>query len=284
MRVFVAVDMEGATGVAHRDHVVPGGRDYERARKWLTGDVRAAVEGAVAAGADEVWVSDGHGDMRNLIVDELPEAARVVIGPAQSKNRPLVQMTGIDDGDFAACLFVGFHSRAGTPGGLLSHTWVGALVHEIRLQGRPAGESLLDAAIAGHYGTPVVLVTGGDDVCREVEADLGADLETVAVKRVLGTSACASLTPARAQREIREAAERAVAARAKRAPWTTTPPVVMEVEFHRREMREKALRANVGEASGERGVRYEAPDVPTAAKHVWRGLEAALLEDSSWLA
>lgn len=284
MRVFVAVDMEGATGVAHRDHVVPGGRDYERARMWLTGDVRAAVEGAVAAGADEVWVSDGHGDMRNLIVDELPEAARVVIGPAQSKNRPLVQMTGIDDGDFAACLFVGFHSRAGTPGGLLSHTWVGALVHEIRLQGRPAGESLLDAAIAGHYGTPVVLVTGGDDVCREVEADLGADLETVAVKRVLGTSACASLTPARAQREIREAAERAVAARAQRAPWVTTPPVVMEVEFHRREMREKALRANVGEASGERGVRYEAPDVPTAAKHVWRGLEAALLEDSTWLA
>lgn len=284
MRVFVAVDMEGATGVAHRDHVVPGGRDYERARKWLTGDVRAAVEGAVAAGADEVWVSDGHGDMRNLIVDELPEAARVVIGPAQSKNRPLVQMTGIDDGDFAACLFVGFHTRAGTPGGLLSHTWVGALVHEIRLQGQPAGESLLDAAIAGHYGTPVVLVTGGDDVCREVQADLGDDLETVAVKRVLGTSACASLTPKRAQREIREAAERAVGARASRKPWTTTSPVVMEVEFHRREMREKALRANVGEATGERCVRYEAPDVPTAAKHVWRGLEAALLEDSSWLA
>lgn len=284
MRVFVAVDMEGATGVAHRDHVVPGGRDYERARKWLTGDVRAAVEGAVAAGAEEVWVSDGHGDMRNLIVDELPDEARVVIGPAQSKNRPLVQMTGIEDGDFAACLLVGFHTRAGTPGGLLSHTWVGALVHEIRLQGRPAGESLLDAAIAGHYGTPVVLVTGGDDVCSEVRADLGDDLETVAVKRVLGPSACASLTPARAQREIREAAERAVAARDERSPWTTTAPVVMDVEFHRREMREKALRANVGEAVGERAVRYEAVDVPTAAMRVWRGLEAALLEDSSWLA
>lgn len=284
MRVFVAVDMEGATGVAHRDHVVPGGRDYERARTWLTGDVSAAVEGAVAAGADEVWVSDGHGDMRNLLVDELPEEARVVIGPAQSRNRPLVQMTGIDDGDFDAALLVGFHSRAGTPGGLLSHTWVGALVHEIRLQGFPAGESLLDAAIAGHYGTPVVLVTGGDDVCREVHADLGDDLETVAVKRVLGPSACASLTPKRAQALIREAAERAVRARAGRRPWTTTPPVVMEVEFHRREMREKALRANVGSAEGERAVRYEADDVPTAAKHVWRGLEAALLEDGSWLA
>ena len=75
-----------------------------------------------------------------------------------------------------------------------------------------------------------------------------------------------------------------MAARASRRPWTTTPPVVLEVEFHRREMREKALRANVGDATGERAVCYEADDVPTAAKQVWRGLEAALLEDSSWLA
>ena len=168
-------------------------------------------------------------------------------------------MTGIDDGDFAACLFVGFHTRAGTPGGLLCHTWVGALVHEIRLQGQPAGETLLDAAIAGHYGTPVVLVTGGDDVCREARADLGDDLETVAVKRVLGTSACASLTPAaRAARDPRGRRARRGARARSAAPWTTTPPVVMEVEFHRREMREKALRANVGESSGERAVRYEA--------------------------
>jgi len=283
MRVFVAVDMEGATGVAHRDHVTPEGRDYGRARKWLTGDVNAAVEGAVAAGADEVWVSDGHGDMRNLLVEDLHEAARVVVGPAQSENRPLVQMAGIEQGGFDACLLVGFHSRAGTPGGLLCHTWVGALVHEIRLQGRVAGETLLDAAIAGHYGTPVVLVTGGDDVCREARADLGDDLVTVAVKQVLGPSACASLTPARAQREIREAAERAVRARSTREPWTTTPPVTIEVAFHRREMAKRALHAAVGEASGERAVRYVADDVPTAARRVWRGLEAALREDSKWL-
>src|SRR5262249_31429290 len=61
MKVFIAVDMEGATGVAHREHLLPGGNDYERARKWLTGDVNAAVEGAVAAGATDVYVNDGHG-------------------------------------------------------------------------------------------------------------------------------------------------------------------------------------------------------------------------------
>lgn len=283
MKVFVAVDMEGATGVAHREHLLPGGNDYERARHWLTGDVNAAVEGAVAAGATEVYVNDGHGNMRNLVIDDLHEAARLVVGPAQARNKPLVQVTGIEEGGFEAAMFVGFHSRAGTPSGLLSHTWVGMLVHEIRLQGKTAGETLLDAAIVGHYGTPVVLVTGADDVCREARADLGNDLPVVEVKRALGPSACASLTPKRSQALIRAAAEKAVRERGKRRPWTTSPPVSMEVEFHRREMAHRALDSGLGKASGERSVRYEGRDVPSVAIDLWRGLEQALREDGSFL-
>ena len=283
MKVFVAVDMEGATGVAHRDHLMPGGHDYERARKWLTSDVNAAIEGAVAAGATEVWVNDGHGIMRNLVVEDLHEAARVVVGPAQTRNKPLVQVTGIEQGGFEAALFVGFHSRAGTPQGLLSHTWVGMLVHEIRLQGRVAGETLLDAAIVGHYGTPVVLVTGADDVCREARADLGEDLATVEVKKVLGPTACASLVPKRTFPMIREAAERAVRERGKRRPWTTSSPVTLEVDFHRREMAARALEVGVGERTGERTVKWTGVDVPSTVTLLWRGLEEALREDGAFL-
>lgn len=285
MKVFIAVDMEGATGVAHREHLLPGGNDYERARRWLTGDVNAAVEGAVAAGATEVFVNDGHGNMRNILLDELHEAARLVVGPAQARNKPLVQVTGIEEGGYEACFLVGFHSRAGTKGGLLSHTWVGMLVHEIRLQGKPAGESLLDAAIVGHYGTPVVLVTGADDVIREAKADLGAGLATVEVKKALGPSACASLTPKRAQALIRAAAEKAVRERAKRKPWTTTAPVTMEVEFHRREMATRALDNGLGalHPKNDRCVIYKGPDVPTVSAQVWRGLEEAMREDGSFL-
>ena len=283
MKVFIAVDMEGATGVAHREHLLPGGNDYERARKWLTGDVNAAVEGAVAAGATEVFVNDGHGNMRNVVIDELHEAARLVVGPAQAKNKPLVQVTGIEVGGFEAAMFVGFHSRAGTPKGLLSHTWVGMLVHEIRLQGQVAGETLLDAAIIGHYGTPLVLVTGADDVCLEAKADLGADLATVEVKRVLGPSACASLTPKKSQQLIRAAAEKAVRERGRRKAWTTTPPVTMDLEFHRREMAQRALDTGLGTLVGERCVRYVGKDVPSASADLWRGLEEALREDGSFL-
>jgi D-amino peptidase len=283
MKIFIAVDMEGATGVAHREHLLPGGNDYEKARRWLTNDVNAAVEGAVAAGATEVFVNDGHGNMRNLLLDDLHEAARLVVGPAQYRNKPLVQVTGIEQGGFDAAMFVGFHSRAGTPGGLLSHTWVGMLVHEIRLQGRPAGETLLDAAIVGHYGVPVVLVTGADDVVREARADLGDDLATVEVKKVLGPSACATLSPKRTRAMIREAAEAAVAGRARRQPWRATPPVRMEVEYHRREMALRALDIGLGSLCDERCVRYEGPDVPSVAAEVWRGLEEAMREDGSFL-
>lgn len=283
MKIFIAVDMEGATGVAHREHLLPGGNDYERARKWLTSDVNAAIQGAVDAGATEVYVNDGHGNMRNIIIDDLHEAARLVVGPAQSKNKPLVQVTGIESDTFDAAMLVGFHSRAGTPGGLLSHTWVGLLVHEIRLQGKVAGEALLDAAIIGHYGTPVVLVTGADDACKEAREDLGSDLITVEVKKALGPSACASLTPKKTAPMIREASKRAVLERAKRKPTQVTGPVQMDVEFHRREMASRALELNVGERIGERAVRYSAKDVPTATIQLWRGLEEALREDGSFL-
>ena len=180
-------------------------------------------------------------------------------------------------------MLVGFHSRAGTPGGLLSHTWVGMLVHEIRLQGQVAGESLLDAAIVGHFGTPVVLVTGADDVCREAKADLGQDLSTVEVKRVLGPSACASLTPKKSAALIRAAAEKAVRERSRRKPWTTKPPVTMDVEFHRREMATRALDTGLGTLVGERCVRYTGKDVPSTSADLWRGLEEALREDGSFL-
>lgn len=280
MRVFISVDMEGATGVCHRDHLLAGGQDYERARKWLTGDVNAAVEGAVAGGASEAVVADGHGTMRNLIVEEIHEAARLVLGPAQARNRPLGQVTGIEEGRYDAAMLVGYHSRANTPGGLLSHTWVGSLVHEIRLNGRPAGEALLNAAVFSSYGVPVVMATGADDLCREVRADLGDDLIVVETKRALGPSACISLSPARSRRLIRDAAEKAM--RLRRPPLAVARPVVLDLDLHRADMRERALELG-GEPEGERGIRFRGETAAEAVRALWRTLEEAMREDGSFL-
>jgi len=129
----------------------------------------------------------------------------------------------------------------------------------------------------------VVLVTGADDVVREARADLGADLAVVEVKRVLGPTATATLVPRRTREMIRAAAEQAVRERARRRPWTTSGPVVIEVEFHRREMATRALDTGLGRLTGERCVRYEGADVPAVVREVWRGLEEALREDGSFL-
>ena len=280
MRIFLSVDMEGATGVCHRDHLLAGGQDYERARGWLTGDVNAAIEGALAGGATEIVVADGHGTMRNLLLDDLHESARLVTGPAQARNRPLGQVTGIDDGKYDGAMLIGYHSRAGTPGGLLSHTWVGALVQEIRLNGRPAGEALLNAAIFGHYKVPVLLATGADDFVREVQADLGADLLTVEVKRALGPSAVITSTPRRAQALIRAAAKEAMATG--RRPFTATRPVVIELEYHRTDMRARGLELG-GEPFGARGIRFSEESVPATVARVWAALAHTLREEASFL-
>jgi D-amino peptidase len=280
MRVFLSADMEGITGVCHRDHLLAGNADYERARRWLTSDVNAAVQGAVDGGATEIVVADGHATMRNVLLDELHPAAQLLCGPANTRNRQLVQLAGLEPDRFDRAMLVGYHTRAGTPGGLLSHTWVGAAVHEIRLQGQPAGEALLNAAILGHYGIPVVFATGADDFEREVKADLGDDLEVAVVKRTLGPTGVISLSLAAATERIRAGAARAM--KAERAPLKTAAPVRVELDFHRREMRDQGAEM-AGVKVGERTLVFEGESVPAAVEQLWRAVTHALREESGFL-
>ncbi len=280
MRVYISADMEGATGVCHRDHLMAGGQDYEAARRWLTGDINAAVEGALAAGATDIVVADGHATMRNVLLDQLHEAARLLQGPAQPSNREFGQLAALEHDRFDAAFLIGHHTRAGTEGGLLAHTWVGSLVREIRLQGEPASESRLNAAIWGHFGIPVALATGADDYCREVRDELGADLTVVAVKQALGTSAVITLTPPRAQALIREAA--AASLRSLRAPLDVGTPVRVEIDFWRDDMRARAATLG-GEPIGRTTLTFEGDDLPAVFRSVWAALAQALRDDPSFL-
>ena len=280
MRVFLSADMEGITGVCHRDHLLAGNPDYERARRWLTSDVNAAVQGAVDGGATEIVVADGHATMRNVLLDELHPQAQLLCGPAHTRNRQLVQLAGLEPGRFDCGMLVGYHSRAGTPGGLLAHTWVGAAVHEIRLQGKPAGEALLNAAILGHYGIPVVFATGADDFEREVKADLGDDLEVAVVKRTLGPSGVISLSLAAATERIRAGAARAMTAQ--REALQVPSPVRIELDFHRREQRDQGAQL-AGTKVDERTLRFEASTVVEAVEQLWRALTHALREEGFFL-
>jgi D-amino peptidase len=284
MKLFICADMEGATGIVHRDQLLDeGGARYVAGCRSLTADINAAIEGAVEAGFDEVVISEGHAHMRNVVLEELHPAARLIRGPATFVNKPLCQIAGLD-ASFQLAFFLGFHSRAGTPGGLLSHTWAGAIVHEITVNGKVFGETAINAAICGAFGVPVGLVCGADDVAREATVDLG-NVEVAVTKKAMGFNIAECWGPKATQVIIRDAALRA----AKRyladdfAPFHVGTPVVAELETHRREMAERMGVVAGLERIGPRRVRAIADRPDVALSMLWHAVTEAFHEPAGWL-
>lgn len=227
MRVYVSVDMEGIAGVVHEDQTNPVdprcAGEYARFRRLMTLEANAAVEGALAAGASRVVVNDAHWLMRNLLVEELHEAAELVSGDP----KPLSMMQGIADG-FDAAFLVGYHAMAGTAEAVLDHTYTDR-VSRAWLNGAPIGEVGLNTALAGAHGVPVALVTGDQAVAAEARALLGEGVATAIVKQAIGRQAARSLPPVAARARIRDAATAAL--RGRHEPWQAPSPSTIEVEF-----------------------------------------------------
>jgi len=203
MKVFISCDIEGIAGVVERDQTRSQGKDYERARTWMTDEVNAVIESALECNAAKILVNDAHGDMTNILIDRLNPQASLISG----HHKPLVMMEGIQQG-FDAVAFVGYHARMGTLSGVLDHTMFGQVVQEFRINNRLFGETGINALIAGHYRTPVVLVCGDDHTAKEAKAFLG-QVTTVAVKRGITRYAAESLHPQEAASRIKEAALKA---------------------------------------------------------------------------
>lgn len=257
MKVLISVDMEGISGVVTGDHTSSSHKEYERFRKLMTAEANAAVEGALAGGATQIVVNDSHGGMTNILIEELNPAAELISG----SPKPFGMMQGIGP-DADAVFFVGYHGASGTGAAVLEHTWSGRVV-EARLNGRTVGETGLNAALAGAYGAPVVLVTGDTAVTEEARALLG-EIETVAVKDGVTRTAARCLHPEVACQRIREVAERAL--KLKGAPFVVPPPITVQVVFHR------ALHADMAElVPGSRRVdgrtvEWTGEDMPTVYK------------------
>jgi D-amino peptidase len=229
VRVYISVDMEGIAGVVHESQTDPTdpacAAEYGRFRRLMTAEANAAVEGAVAAGATRVLVNDSHWFMRNLLAEELHQAAELVAG--DPKPRSMVQ--GIDDASgFDAALFIGYHARAGTRNAILDHTYADR-IHEVRLNGKPAGELALNAALAGVHGVPVALVSGDSALAAEAKDLLGDGMSTVVVKEAVSRHAARSVAPAVACRMIRDEVTRAL--QRKHAPFVLPAPIALEVDF-----------------------------------------------------
>ncbi len=205
MRVYISSDIEGVAGVVDWGHSLPGGPEYGRARRLMTAEVNAAAVAAFAAGAEDVLVNDSHGPMNNIVIEELDERIELVTG----RPKTLTMVHGVDDG-FDLAMFLGYHAKAGTAGGVLEHSYAGICVFDITVNGRSYGEFGLNTMLAGFHGVPVVLASGDQKLAAEV-AEVNPHTETVVVKQAVSRTAARSLTPRAAQGRIAEAVTRVLA-------------------------------------------------------------------------
>ncbi|ACC73341.1 M55 family metallopeptidase [Paraburkholderia phymatum] len=206
MKVLISVDIEGVAGVVSPEQTRAGNGEYERARRWMTLEANAAIEGAFAGGATDVWVNDSHGGFRNLLPDMLDARANVILG----KPRTLGMMAGLE---YAPQLvfMIGYHSMAQSSG-ILAHTINSFAFTRVTMNGHDVGEAGLYGALAHEYGARVVLLSG-DDVFAEETKPQFPDAAFVVTKQATGYGSGVTHTPERACSAIREAARDVVTRR-----------------------------------------------------------------------
>lgn len=281
LRVFISCDMEGCTGIVHNDQLVPGGFDYVRGRELMTGDVVAAAEAALSyEDVTQVRICDGHGTMRNVLIERLPSGVDLVTGPASSRG--LCQVEGLDAG-YDVLLCVGYHAMAGTPGALLSHTWIGSIVSEVRVNGRAFGELALNAGIAGDLGIPVAFLSGDEAACVEARSFLGDHLVTVPVKRAVGVKSAVCRTPSDTAEAIRLGVLTALEGLERLKPFVVEGPVEVAVSFHRTDMADRAAKRPGAERTGPHQLTFSRPTFTDAARETWALLEWTAGEQPEWL-
>lgn len=227
MKFYLSTDMEGVacvTGLAGQ----PLGncpKQYEFARKILTAETNAAIDGLKTAGDVEIIVEDGHSDgTSNLLYDELRRGVKILSGVPRPRR-----LTGLDE-TFAGVLLIGYHPMAGVEGGVLSHTFSSVAIHNMWLNGRLIGEIGLTAVQAGSLGVPVIFVSSCKEGVREAKEWIPG-VKTVAVKEGFGRNCALSLHPLDAQERIREAVKRAVANLANFKPVRLAPPYELKIEY-----------------------------------------------------
>ncbi len=225
LKIYISADMEGVVGVVTGDQLGPSGFEYQRFRGFMTQEVNTAIEAAFEGGATEVVVSDSHGNGENLLLEQLPDNVVVV----RSWPRPLSMMEGID-ASFDGAIFLGYHTSTTNTRGVRAHTLSSARLTAVRLNGQAMAEAGINAAIAGHFGVPIILVSGDDAIVEETTALLG-DVEGAVVKWALGFHSAKTLTPEAAYAVIREKAQAAMARIQDFKPYRLDGPIQLEVSF-----------------------------------------------------
>lgn len=227
LKIHISVDLEGIAGAVTGDQLGVGGFEYQRFREFATAEAVAAVEAAFEAGATEVLVADSHGNGQNLLIEKFPENVKVI----RSWPRKLGMMQGVEEGGFDGAIYIGYHSSTDYMTGVRAHTKSSASITSLKLNGKVAGESYFNAAIAGEFGTPIIMISGDDAAIEEAQDAIGNGLEGAIVKWDYSFHSAKSLHPVAAQKLIAEKTKAAIERIDEFKPLKLEGPITMDISF-----------------------------------------------------
>jgi len=225
MKIYISADMEGVAGVVTGDQLGTGGFEYERFRNFMTEEVVACIEAAKEAGATEILVSDSHGNGENILIEKLPNDVMIV----RSWPRPLGMMEGIDE-TFDGAIFLGYHASTDSKEGVRAHTMSSANITSVKINNIVMPEAGINALIAGHFGVPIILVTG-DNIAIEETQNLIGNIEGAIVKQAISFHSAKTMTPEASYKLIREKTKAAIKRIKEFKPYTLKEPLVLELSL-----------------------------------------------------
>lgn len=224
-KFMIRSDMEGVSGVTSYEEVIPGTPGFSFGQRMMMEDLKALLLGLHEGGAGEIVIYDEHYYGRNIVLDDLPDPVSVICGKPPYRND---WAGGIDD-SFAGMIMLGFHSKAGTPGGLLHHTYEPDIA-DIRINDVSVGEIGVESAIAGECGVPMILLIGDSAGVAEARVLISSCLH-VSVKQSLCEWGACCYPPAKTGQWIRAAGKQAASAAANGSAFHFGRNIRMEVDL-----------------------------------------------------
>ena len=260
LKIYISADMEGVVGAVTGDQLGPQGFEYNRFREFMTEEVKAAVEAAFEAGATDIVIRDSHGNGENILIEKLPGNVTLV----RSWPRPLMMMEGIDD-TFDGAIFLGYHTSTTNMTGVRAHTISSARLADVRLNGTSMPEAGINAAIAGHFNVPIIMISGDDAIVKEA-TDLLGNIEGATVKWAISFHSAKTLTPAAAYAVIREKTKRAIARIKEFKPYKLKYPVTLDVRFKSYRPSELLAYLPIVQRTDSHSIRFVGKDIIEVSK------------------
>ncbi len=225
LKVYISADLEGVVGVVTGDQLGPGGFEYGRFRQFMTNEVNAAITAAREMGAPDILVTHSHGSRANQLFEQLPEDIQLI----RAWPRPLMMMEGIDE-TFDAAIFIGYHASTTNVEGVRAHTISSASLTAVRINGVEMMEASINAAIAGDFGVPVIMISGDDATVEEARRVIG-DMEGAVVKWNYGFHSARTIMPEASYALIGDRVRAALGRLDDFSPYVMSGPVELEISF-----------------------------------------------------